>query len=288
MNTKKTAIAALLFLSVILALTGVYLYLNAKKGTGQDKVQQITDTTNNQKAPEPTKTIKDTFVNYAITKDISGGTSTGEFGFSFSSGKFMMKGEFLSIPALEGDNFYEGWLVNPKTSEFISTGKLSLIGDMWVNTFESDVDYSAYSKYVLTLEPNDGDPAPAKHIAEGIIEVKEVSQNPVNTVQAKNGYVSLSEYQANKEAYDKGKVVMFFNARWCPTCKVLDESLKKQASSFPADLTVVDLDYDKVSDLRSKYGVAFQHSLVQVDTNGAQIKKWSGGGDLQSITDQLK
>ena len=107
-------------------------------------------------------------------------------------------------------------------------------------------------------------------------------------VASKNGYVSLSEYQANKSAYSAGKVVLFFNARWCPTCKVLDESLKKQAAKFPADLTVVDVDYDNAADLIKQYKIAYQHVLVQIDADGKEITRWAGGGDLQSITDQLK
>lgn len=115
------------------------------------------------------------------------------------------------------------------------------------------------------------------------------SQTQTETqVASKNGYVSLSEYQANKSAYSAGKVVLFFNARWCPTCKVLDESLKRQAAKFPADLTVIDVDYDNAADLIKQYKIAYQHVLVQIDADGKEITRWAGGGDLQSITDQLK
>jgi len=38
-----------------------------------------------------------------------------------------------------------------------------------MNNFTSDIDYSSYDFYVLTLEPNDGDPAPADHIVEGAV-----------------------------------------------------------------------------------------------------------------------
>jgi hypothetical protein len=49
---------------------------------------------------------------------------------------------------------------------FISTGKLTKEGDKYVNHFSSDTDYSAYTEYVLTIEPDDGDDAPAAHVFE--------------------------------------------------------------------------------------------------------------------------
>jgi thiol-disulfide isomerase/thioredoxin len=142
---------------------------------------------------------------------------------------------------------------------------------------------------ILIYRSNSGTGQNKLQTPESKIEPTNIESNSDSNdrLVSRNGYVSLSDYQANKTAYSKGKVVLFFNARWCPTCKVLDESLKKQASKFPAYLTVIDLDYDQVQDLKSKYGITYQHTLVQVDAAGNLIKKWAGGGDLQSITDQL-
>ena len=149
----------------------------------------------------------------------------------------------------------------------------------------------AISGIALVIKGRSGtgqsDPVPIKK-SDTNQAVNSSSVDANDQVASKNGYVSLSEYQANKSAYSAGKVVLFFNARWCPTCKVLDESLKKQASKFPADLTVVDVDYDNSADLIKQYKIAYQHVLVQIDADGKEIIRWAGGGDLQSITDQLK
>ena len=149
----------------------------------------------------------------------------------------------------------------------------------------------AISGIALVIKGRSGtgqsDPVPIKK-SDTNQAVNSSSVDANDQVASKNGYVSLSEYQANKSAYSAGKVVLFFNARWCPTCKVLDESLARQIESFPKDLTVVNIDYDKETELKSKYGIRIQHTLVQIDSSGNQIAKWSGGGDLQSITDQLK
>lgn len=85
-----------------------------------------------------------------------------------------------------------------------------------------------------------------------------------------------------------GTVVLFFRASWCPTCQALDSSIQKNADEIPADVTILDVDYDSESELKKKYGVTYQHTLVQVDAEGNLIKKWSGGNDLESITDQIK
>lgn len=65
------------------------------------------------------------------------------------------------------DDFYEGWLVQQNPFKFISTWELELKEDGYYhNVFSSDIDYTSYDFYVLTLEPNDGNPDPAAHIFE--------------------------------------------------------------------------------------------------------------------------
>ena len=85
---------------------------------------------------------------------------------------------------------------------------------------------------------------------------------------------------------EKGHVVLFFNASWCPTCQAAVKNFK--ASSVPDGLTLLSIDYDKYADLKKKYGVTYQHTFVQVDKNGNQIKKWSGSTSFSEIEAQIK
>ena len=87
---------------------------------------------------------------------------------------------------------------------------------------------------------------------------------------------------------DTGDVVLFFHAAWCPTCRLLDNNLIKDYEKIPADLTVLQVNYDKEDELKEKYDIAYQHTLVQVDSSGKQITKWTGGNDLNSILKNLK
>jgi thiol-disulfide isomerase/thioredoxin len=84
------------------------------------------------------------------------------------------------------------------------------------------------------------------------------------------------------------KTVLFFHASWCPSCRGLDKDIVKNAQSIPSDLKILKTDYDTQTELKVKYGVTSQHTLVQVDKDGNMIKKWSGGGTLESVLSQAQ
>ncbi len=79
--------------------------------------------------------------------------------------------------------------------------------------------------------------------------------------------------------------VLFFHADWCPSCRSLDSALSSE--DIPAGTTVLKVDYDASSDLKKQYGVVTQHTLVQVDADGNEVKKWVGGNSIDSITQQI-
>jgi len=98
---------------------------------------------------------------------------------------------------------------------------------------------------------------------------------------------TYSDYDSSKLALaDSEKVVLFFHASWCPTCRTLDSSLKN--SGVPAGVNILKVDYDSSTDLRQKYGVTYQHTLVQVDSNGDLINKWTGSPDINSIVANIQ
>lgn len=66
-----------------------------------------------------------------------------------------------------------------------------------------------------------------------------------------------------------GDKALFFHASWCPQCRALDEDLR--ASGAPDGLTVFKVDYDSRTDLRQKYGVTLQTTVVFVDDAGEAI-----------------
>ena len=96
-------------------------------------------------------------------------------------------------------------------------------------------------------------------------------------------------YDSSKIAFAKdGKVVLFFRASWCPSCRALDADIKTNLSKIPANMLILDVDYDKYTDLKKQYGVTYQHTLVQVDAAGSMITKWSGSEGLNELVKQVK
>ena len=83
-------------------------------------------------------------------------------------------------------------------------------------------------------------------------------------------------------------VVLFFRAPWCPTCRALDADIRANINNIPAGVVILDVNYDDSTALKQKYGVTYQHTLVQVDAQGNQIAKWSSSPTLASLLINIK
>ena len=91
------------------------------------------------------------------------------------------------------------------------------------------------------------------------------------------GLGSYELYELEKITLAKdNKVVLFFNASWCPSCQMLEKDIND--NEIPKNIYILKIDYDTNQELRIKYGVPTQHTLVQVDQYGEIITKWIGGG----------
>ena len=100
-------------------------------------------------------------------------------------------------------------------------------------------------------------------------------------------YIAYAPEQIASAAAN-GKVVLFFHASWCPTCRNLDTDIKAHLKDIPSNLTILDVDYDNSAELKKKYGVTYQHTFVEVDANGTLIKKWSGSPTLAALVAEVK
>ena len=98
-------------------------------------------------------------------------------------------------------------------------------------------------------------------------------------------YITLAEYQASKDSYAASKVVLFFNATWCSTCKKARNNLEADLTAIPADLAIVLVDFDSETELKRQYGITVQHTFVQIDATGNELTKWSGSVTAQEIAE---
>lgn len=132
--------------------------------------------------------------------------------------------------------------------------------------------------------------ASAVEIAETSKPDSENTQSPIpsegDTDQPGN-YISYENYAASADQYSDSKVVLFFNAVWCSTCKQARGNFESSLTEIPENLTVVVVDFDNSIELRKKYAVSVQHTFVEINNAGEAVGKWSGSTTFAGIAEQL-
>lgn len=87
---------------------------------------------------------------------------------------------------------------------------------------------------------------------------------------------------------ESGDVLLFFHAKWCPSCRGLEKDIEESLGDIPANVTILHVDYDTATELKKKYGVVRQHTLVRVDANGDKIETLTGlTNTLEQVVAQL-
>ena len=97
---------------------------------------------------------------------------------------------------------------------------------------------------------------------------------------------SVLLYSGEKQAQDLAKkytTVYLFAATWCPTCRASYKDIVANHAKFPADFRLIYVNYDTEKELKAKYGVMYQDTLVSIDGNGKMKKMWTGSFDVDSI-----
>jgi hypothetical protein len=160
---KKTfLIFTILIISIL--ITGC----SHNKTVEQEIDLSVTETTTEPLIVEPIPTPAD----YEYTTDlidVNNGNATGTVYAKQKDNNYMLYATFENLPKLNDDFFYEGWIVRKSPLSVLSTGKTFIEDGQHQNNFLAEGDLTDHDFYVLTLEPNDGDPAPADHILEGTL-----------------------------------------------------------------------------------------------------------------------
>lgn len=91
-------------------------------------------------------------------------------------------------------------------------------------------------------------------------------------IVSSGGYLNYTKDVLSDEKIN----ILFFHAKWCVSCKGLNDDIVKNVSMIPSDVNILKVDFDTSTQLKKKYGVTMQHTLVVVDGEGNLIKKLNG------------
>lgn len=160
----------IIIITLVILVAGFLIFRNTREDSSEPIVQE--------EVLEEVAGFEEIFLDYiAVLEDVTGGDSirgvstngsaSGEATSGFEAGLYTLAASFQGLPAPSGTDFYEGWVVRQDPLDAVSTGRVEKNGDQFFNVFSSSEDLLDHTLYVLTLEPDDGDPAPADHILEG-------------------------------------------------------------------------------------------------------------------------
>jgi len=119
---------------------------------------------------------------------------------------------------------------------------------------------------------------------EEVVETQEVADENPATNEIPGQYV---EYYDGIIQATSGEKVLFFHADWCIQCRRLEDDITAQG--VPSGVTIIEVDFDNSQDLRSKYSVNQQTTLVRVGNTGEELAKYSAysSPDFQSVLSGL-
>ncbi|HMS22562.1 MAG TPA: thioredoxin family protein [Candidatus Levybacteria bacterium] len=144
--------------------------------------------------------------------------------------------------------------------------------------------------------------------SDSVMPAKDVAMKPTDKMMKKDDSAMEGEkmmddkktssgyVQYKKSVFDSAassRRVLFFYASWCPTCRPADGSFTKNAGKIPEDVTLIRVNYNdpetdqEEKDLAKKYGITYQHTFVQIDSNGREVTKWNGG-QIDELLSKIK
>ncbi len=122
--------------------------------------------------------------------------------------------------------------------------------------------------------------SPSKDTKVNVIPEK--TEDKMMVVKDSSRYLPYT--QAAYDSAQGKRVVLYFYATWCPSCKVANAEFLASPEKIPEDVIVLRINYNDPDtdkgekDLARKYGITYQHTFVIIDKDGKEITKWNGGG----------
>ncbi len=110
--------------------------------------------------------------------------------------------------------------------------------------------------------------------------------NQNETTDSASQYVTWSEAAFEQNA-DKERW-LYFHAEWCPECRALEADIKANLSDIPAGVIILKIEYDDYQDLRQRYQVLHQTTVVSVDAQGDKIQEVLAAGSKNNLASVIR
>ncbi|MFM2121457.1 MAG: hypothetical protein RL722_2925 [Pseudomonadota bacterium] len=82
-------------------------------------------------------------------------------------------------------------------------------------------------------------------------------------------------------------VALHFHADWCPTCRAQDKTLQSMKDEKGLDLTILTVNYDTEKDLKKRFGIRMQSTLV-VLKGDKEVSRLAGDSSADGLRGALK
>ena len=105
--------------------------------------------------------------------------------------------------------------------------------------------------------------------------------NQNETTDSAGQYVTWSEAAFEQNA-DQERW-LYFHAEWCPECRALEADIKANLSDIPAGVVIFKIEYDDYQDLRQRWQVLRQTTVVSVDAQGEKIQEVLAAGSKNNL-----
>jgi thiol-disulfide isomerase/thioredoxin len=92
-------------------------------------------------------------------------------------------------------------------------------------------------------------------------------------------YVAYSADGAAKANAERRPVVLYFWASWCPICRADEPLIKQRIEASGMPIAGFRVNFDTEKELKTKYGVPYQHTTIILFPDGTESERFTGPVD---------